>query len=82
MGRHRLKLHDLTRILGHFGVGVKAARGKGSHVVFWKEIKGGIYTYPVPNENDVLPCYVKQCRKKFLLREEDGVSDEEFFGGR
>jgi hypothetical protein len=56
------------------------ARGKGSHVLFFKDLDDGRYSYPVPNRDDVLPAYVKGCRKKFRLLPEDGVSDDEFFG--
>jgi len=33
----------------------------------------------LPKSKDVLPDYVKGCRKKFRLTVEYGVSDEEFF---
>jgi predicted RNase H-like HicB family nuclease len=41
---------------------------------------GKTSTYPVPDKQDVLPCYVKGARRKFRLIPEDGVSDDEFFG--
>ncbi len=59
MGKHRLKLHDLRRILARFGVQCSENRGKGGHVLFWKDFPDGRFSYPVPNRKDVLPCYVK-----------------------
>lgn len=40
---------------------------------------GGVFTYPVPDEKDVLICYVRGCRKKFKLTVDDGVSDRKFY---
>lgn len=79
MPKRRLKLNDLIRILGSFGVNVDESGGKGSHIKFWKHFPEGRFSYPVPRQRDVKPCYVNGCRKKFRLRDEDGVSDEEFF---
>ena len=80
MGKRRLKLGDFTRILGTFGVECDRSRGKGGHILFFRQFSDGKFTYPVPNKNDVLPCYVKGARKKFRLTVEDGVSDDDFFG--
>ena len=81
MGKHRLSLRDLRKILKSFGVREDPSGGKGSHTLFFKQIDGGNYTYPVPTHCDpVLPCYVKGSRKKFRLTKEDGVTDEDFFG--
>jgi hypothetical protein len=80
MGKHRQKLHELKRILGKFGVQCEMARGKGGHILFWKEFEDGRFSYPVPNKADVLPCYVKGSRKKFRLMPKDGISDEAFYG--
>ena len=33
----------------------------------------------MPTRRDVLPCHVSQARKKFRLRIQDGVSDEDFY---
>jgi hypothetical protein len=46
---------------------------------FTGTIDGSNYSYPVPNQADVLPCYVKGIRKKFQLLPEHGVTDEHFF---
>jgi hypothetical protein len=35
---------------------------------------------PMPTRRDVLPCYVAQARKKFRLRTQDGITDEDFYG--
>jgi hypothetical protein len=56
------------------------SRGKGGHTLFFKVFPEGVFSYPIPVRKDVLPCYVKGCRKKFRLAPEDGVSDEDFFG--
>jgi hypothetical protein len=80
MGRHRLKLNDLRRILRSFGVSEVPSRGKGSHILFECTFEDGTFSYPVPNQKDVKPCYVKGCRTRFRLLPEDGVSDEDFFG--
>ena len=79
MGKHRVTLQELIRILGRYGVMVDESAGKGSHIKFWKVFAEGRFSYPVPRQRDVLPCYVKGCRKKFRLLPEDGVSDEAFF---
>lgn len=72
----RLKLHDLKRILGTYGVSCDPSRGKGGHVLFFK----GSLSYPVPgNRGDVADCYVKGARRKFSLTAADGISDREFF---
>ena len=70
MTHPQLKLHELRAILRRFGVGEEPARGKGSHTVFFKDFPEGRFTYPVPTtRDDVLPCYVRGCRKKFRLTE-------------
>jgi len=79
VGKRRIKLRELRKIMSHFGVSEDPARGKGGHTLFYKEFDDGTFSYPVPTRKDVLPCYVKGCRKKFRLTVEHGVSDEEFF---
>lgn len=79
VGKRRIKLRELRKIMGHFGVSEDTSRGKGGHTLFYKKLDDGTFSYPVPTENNVLPCYVKACRKKFRLTIEHGVSDEEFF---
>ncbi|MEX0676622.1 MAG: type II toxin-antitoxin system HicA family toxin [Pirellulales bacterium] len=78
MGKVRLKLRDLTRILQSYGVSFTKKRGKGDHILFWKQFTDGRFSYPIPDKPDVLPCYVKGARKKFRLLPSDGVTDEEF----
>ena len=80
MAKHRLKLRELRRILSSYGVSEDSSAGKGSHTKFEKKFSDGSFSYPVPKDKDVLPCYVTGCRKKFRLTPEDGVSDDEFFG--
>jgi predicted RNA binding protein YcfA (HicA-like mRNA interferase family) len=74
----KLTIHELRRILASFDVEV--ARQRGSHIVFAKQFPDGRFTYPVPvHGKDVLDCYVRGCRKKFRLTEEDGVTDDAFY---
>jgi hypothetical protein len=81
MGKRRLKLNDLRKILRSFGIEEDKSAGKGSHTVFLRRFPEGVFTYPVPTHTkDVKPCYVKGCRKKFRLLPSDGITDEEFFG--
>jgi len=70
----------LLRILRSFGVSADEYAGKGSHIKLTKDFADGHFSYPIPKERDVNPCYVKGCRKRFRLRLEDGISDEDFFG--
>ena len=74
-----LKFRRLKEILGKFGVEWESGKGKGSHGSFWKRMDGGIFTYPVPHQTEVLICYVRGCRKKFKLTADDGVSDKTFY---
>jgi len=80
MPKRRLKLRDLRSILSRYGVVADDSRGKGSHTMYIREVDGKTYSYPIPNDKDVLPCYVKGVRKKLRLLPENGVTDEEFFG--
>jgi hypothetical protein len=75
-----IKLRELRRILRRFDVEEAPFRGKGSHILFQKRFPEGTFTYPVPNKKDVNAPYVRECRKKFRLTPEDGVSDEAFYG--
>jgi len=79
VSKRRLKLRELRKILAHFLVNEDPSRGKGGHTLFYKRFDDGTFSYPVPTKKDVLPCYVKGCRKKFRLMAEHGVSDEAFF---
>jgi hypothetical protein len=80
MGKRRLKLNDLRRILASFGVSEDRSAGKGSHTLFLRTFPDGTFTSPVPTHSkEVKPCYVKGCRKKFRLMPEDGISDNDFY---
>lgn len=71
----------LCSILRRHGVARDESRGKGSHVLFYRDFPEGRVSFPVPrHRKDVKACYVRGCRKRFRLREEDGVSDKEFYG--
>jgi predicted RNA binding protein YcfA (HicA-like mRNA interferase family) len=81
MADRTLKLRDLKRRLGRYGVTWDESRGKGSHLVFMRTIDGGVFTYPVPTHSeDVLVCYVRGARRRFRLTAEDGVTDAAFYG--
>lgn len=80
MADRPLKLKDLRRILKRYDVEEDSSRGKGSHTLFFKKFPEGVFSYPVPtSRNDILACYVKNCRKKFRLTEQDGISDTDFY---
>jgi predicted RNA binding protein YcfA (HicA-like mRNA interferase family) len=80
MADRTIKLRRLRQILKKFGVEENPNRGKGSHTLFIKQTSGGPITYPVPTcHDDILICYVRGCRKKFGLTDDDGVSDQEFY---
>jgi hypothetical protein len=83
MADRPLKLRDLRKILRRFDVAEDTSRGSGSHTLFYKQFSDGtFFSYPIPTHGSdvVLVCYVKGCRKKFRLSQDDGVSDKEFYG--
>jgi hypothetical protein len=81
MADRSLKMQELKAILKKHGVEWSSQRGKGSHVLFYRQFPEGTFTYPVPtHDKDVKICYVRGCRKRFRLRAEDGVSDRDFYG--
>lgn len=80
MGRQRITLNELRRILRSFGVAEDTSAGKGSHTKFYKQFPEGRFSYPVPTDRDVLPCYITGCRRRFRLTVDDGISDDDFFG--
>jgi hypothetical protein len=77
-------LRKLRRILGSYDCWEEPHRGKGSHTLFKRNIGGNVFSYPIPKgkkkEDEILDCYVKECRKHFKLAPKDGISDSEFFG--
>jgi len=80
MADRPLKLRELRRILAKYGVWEDTSKGKGSHTTFLRQMGGGVFSYPVPtSRNDALQCYVTGCRKKFKLREQDGITDADFY---
>ena len=81
MADRTLKFRRLKEIFARFGVQWDAGKGNGSHGSFYKSMDAGMFTYPVPDQKDVLICYVRGCRKKFKLTDDDGVSDREFYEG-
>ena len=64
MADRSIKFRRLREILGKFGVYWDGGKGKGSHGSFCKQMEGGIFTYPVPDEKDVLICYVRGCSEE------------------
>ena len=79
MADRSIKLRRLKQILAKFGIECSERRGKGSHCLFTKVIDGRPASYPIPDGKDVLICYIRSCRKKFKLTEEDGVPDSQFY---
>ncbi len=80
MADRNLKMKQLKAILRRYGVTSSTQRGKGSHLLFSKAFPEGTVSYPVPTHGtDVMVCYVRGCRKKFRIRVQDGVSDQEFY---
>lgn len=80
MADRRLPLRTLRKILRRFDVSEDKSRGSGSHTFFFKQFSEGEFGYPVPHDKDVAKCYVQGARRKFRLTEEDGVSDDDFYG--
>lgn len=79
MGKQRLKLHELRKILASYGVQEDRGSGKGSHTTFIRSVGGRQFSYPMPTNKDVKPCYVKGVRKRLRLLPTDGVADDDFF---
>lgn len=79
MVQKNLKRTDFVRILRYYGVAEDTKSGKGSHTKFWKMIDGKKFSYPVPGDRVVKPCYIRGARKKFKLTAKDNVTDDDFF---
>jgi hypothetical protein len=79
MADRTIPFRRLKQILGKFGVDWDPKKGKGSHGSFFKYMPNGWASYPIPHGKDVLLQYVRGCRKKFKLTEEDGVPDNQFY---
>ncbi|HWB08375.1 MAG TPA: hypothetical protein VG826_04090 [Pirellulales bacterium] len=81
VGKQRLKLHELRKILKSFGdIQEDASAGKGSHTTFIRSVGGRKFSYPIPTTSrDVKPCYVKGVRRHLKLMPSDGVPDDDFF---
>lgn len=78
MSDRPLKLRDLCKTLRRYGVWEQDGK---KHKQFLREIGGCVFSYPVPRHgNEVKQCYVAGVRKKLRLTQNDGISDEEFYG--
>lgn len=75
MPDYPLKLRKLTRILRRYDVQRDDSRGKGSHVLFWKQFEDGKRSFPLPGKKNVAKHYVTAARRRFSLTPDDGVSD-------
>jgi predicted RNA binding protein YcfA (HicA-like mRNA interferase family) len=52
-----LPMRRLQSILSRYGVGWEVSRGKGSHIMFYRDFNEGRFTYPDPShKKDVLIC--------------------------
>jgi hypothetical protein len=80
MSQRRITLQQLRKILTSFDVREDKSRGKGSHTMFFRDLPTGSVSYPMgTNSRDILPSWVKACRRALQLTPEDGVSDADFF---
>ena len=78
-----LKYRALRRILNSFGIIEIKRRGKGSHRMFQGVRDGRVVRYPTKchNEGEDKPiAVIEAIRRAFHLMEEDGVSDQDFYG--
>ena len=72
-----VKLRKLKRLLSPYGVSLQPG---GKHLLF---VSSDGRKYPIParkDGDDVERAYVNGIRRAFGLTEEDGVSDEQFYG--
>jgi hypothetical protein len=73
----------LRRILKSHGIQENKRRGKGSERMFVGVVNGRKITYPTKchNEGDDKPIpVIEAIRRAFSLTEDDGISDETFYG--
>jgi hypothetical protein len=78
-----LKYRDLRRRLKKYGIQESKARGKGSERLFVGYVGGRLVTYPTKchNEGDEKPTpVIEAIRRAFRLTEENGITDDEFYG--
>ncbi|HUQ70255.1 MAG TPA: hypothetical protein VM165_12060 [Planctomycetaceae bacterium] len=84
MGRKKpLKYRTLRKTLKRFGIEESKSRGKGSERMFVGVVNGRRVTYPTKchNEGDDKPVpVIEAIRRAFSLTEEDGITDEAFYG--
>jgi hypothetical protein len=74
-------LKKLRRILTSFGAWEDSSRGKGSHTVFFRDVDGSVFSFPIPtHDKEVKDCYLRGVRKRLRLSTKDGITDDEFFG--
>jgi len=78
-----LKYRDLRKRLRRYGVQEDPFRGKGSERMFVGYVAGRLVTYPTKchSEGDEKPVpVIEAIRRAFRLREEEGISDADFYG--
>ncbi len=83
MADRAIPYRQLRTILHGFGFEEQAGRGKGSHRMFVGVVDGRIARYPVRchREGEVKPkAVVAAVRRRFQLKPEHGVSDDDFYG--
>ncbi len=84
MSRKRpLKYRELRKRLKTFGIREEPVRGKGSERMFVGVVGRRVVRYPTKchNEGDEKPVpVINSIRRAFRLREEDGVTDKDFYG--
>jgi len=83
MAERTMKYRDLLRRLKAFGVREVKGRGKGSERLLQRIVGGRKYstTTKCHSENDQKPiAVIKSIRRRLKLTEEDGISDDDFYG--
>jgi hypothetical protein len=80
MADRPLDLRDLRRAVNRYGGWEDAARGKGSHTMFFRRTDSGEFSYPIPtHDKTVKKQYVKGLRERLRLTADDGVPDDDFY---
>jgi hypothetical protein len=83
MAERPLKYRDLVKRLRLFGVVENKTRGKGSHRMLIRVVEGVKCSYPIRchHEGEVKPrAVIGALRRRLRLTDEDGISDEDFYG--
>lgn len=83
MRKKPLAYRDLRKILRSFGIQENKRRGKGADRMFVGIVEGRPVHYPTKchHEGDEKPVpVINAIRRAFRLTQQDGVTDEDFYG--